>query len=114
MYFDVDYMLHTLCSLDDIHEGQSKGFQIDDLFLFAVKKNDQIYLYKNACPHLGIQLEWQADQFLDSEQQHIQCCMHGALFNIKDGLCIFGPCQGESLESLPYQIVDDQLCFEHW
>ena len=30
-------------------------------------------------------------------QQHILCCAHGAIFNKDDGLCVGGPCEGQSL-----------------
>jgi nitrite reductase/ring-hydroxylating ferredoxin subunit len=31
----------------------------------------------------------------------IQCALHGALFRIEDGYCLYGPCQGASLHPLP-------------
>ena len=102
--------MKQLCHINDINDGQSKGFEIDGEFIFAVKKGQDIFVYKNACPHLGIQLEWQPDQFLDDQNQFIQCSMHGALFNIHNGECIFGPCQGDSLISLETTIIDDKLC----
>jgi nitrite reductase/ring-hydroxylating ferredoxin subunit len=86
-----------LCHSDEIAEGKSKGFQIGEVFLFAVKKYGQLHVYENACPHLGIQLEWQADEFLDIDASMIQCSSHGALFKIEDGECLSGPCQGQSL-----------------
>jgi len=70
---------------------------------FAVRQGDQIHLYRNHCPHLGLPLEWMPDQFLDREGHYIQCATHGALFRIDNGLCVSGPCQGESLEAIPYQ-----------
>ncbi len=93
----------TLCHQQELLEGQSKGFQIDASHsLFAVRKNQNIYLYKNSCPHLGIELEWLEDQFLDADNQLIQCSTHGALFLIEDGQCVSGPCQGQSLEAFPF------------
>lgn len=86
-----------LCHSDEIAEGKSKGFQIGETFLFAVKKHGQIYVYENVCPHLGIQLEWQEHEFLDIDASMIQCSSHGALFKIEDGECVLGPCQGQSL-----------------
>jgi len=93
----------------EIAEGKSKGFQINETYLFAVKKNGAIYVYQNACPHLGIQLEWQPDQFLDIDESMIQCSSHGALFRIEDGECLMGPCQGESLIALDFTINDGEI-----
>lgn len=98
-----------LCHSDEIAEGKSKGFQIEQAFLFAVKKNNTVYVYKNACPHLGIQLEWQADDFLDIDASMIQCSSHGALFRIEDGECLLGPCQGQSLIALEFSISDGMI-----
>ncbi|MCK5881448.1 MAG: Rieske 2Fe-2S domain-containing protein [Sinobacterium sp.] len=96
----------TLCHETDISEGESKGFQFDDTSLFAIKKNEAIFLYKNSCPHLGIELEWIEDQFLDTDANLIQCSTHGALFLIESGECVAGPCQGQHLQSLAYTTND--------
>ena len=98
-----------LCPTNEISEAASKGFLVDGKHLFAVKKNGEIFVYANHCPHLGIQLEFMPDQFLDMEGSLIQCAMHGALFRIEDGYCISGPCADQSLQSIPHQIKDDIL-----
>ncbi len=95
-------------SYNDVSEDHSKGFLLDNgQSIFAVKKDGKLYVYHNRCPHLGIELEWQEDQFLDSEGAMIQCCTHGALFIIEDGECVAGPCVGESLLQLPISIDGD-------
>ncbi|GGY38825.1 MFS transporter [Bacterioplanes sanyensis] len=91
----------ALCHSSAIAEGQSKGFEVDGTAIFVVHKHGQFYAYRNQCPHLGIELEWLPDQFLDSEGALIQCATHGALFLIDSGDCIAGPCQGQSLTSVP-------------
>ena len=96
----------ALCHIDEIAEGQSKGFNLNGQELFAVKKAGKIYLYDNHCPHVGVNLEWLPDQFLDSEGCLIQCSMHGALFTIENGHCIAGPCQGDSFTPLRFSVED--------
>jgi nitrite reductase/ring-hydroxylating ferredoxin subunit len=98
-----------LCHRNEIAEGKSKGFQLGEKFIFAVKKNNRIYVYENTCPHLGIQLEWQADEFLDLDASMIQCSSHGALFKIEDGACLFGPCVGQSLIAVDFSINDEHI-----
>ena len=95
-------------SLSDIEEGTSKGFDLENAFLFAVKRDDNIYLYKNYCPHLGTPLEWEEDRFLDADGSLIQCSTHGALFEIDTGVCLAGPCKGQSLTPIPF-IIDNEL-----
>ncbi|TGG94066.1 Rieske (2Fe-2S) protein [Natronospirillum operosum] len=102
-------MSRPLCHFNDIPEGESRGFTVEGMALFAVKKDAELYLYKNECPHLGVNLEWKEDEFLDLDGELIECAMHGALFQITDGHCIAGPCQGESLKPLPWKMDDGQV-----
>ena len=89
-----------LCAPDELAEGQSRGFEIAETKLFAVRKDGQLYAYRNRCPHRGIPLEWLPEQFLDSSASLIQCATHGALFLIESGECVAGPCAGQSLQAL--------------
>ena len=89
-----------LCTSRELPEGQSRGFQHGTLRLLAVRHAGQVYLYENRCPHRGIPLEWQADQFLDSSASLIQCSTHAALFLIENGECVAGPCAGQFLTAL--------------
>jgi nitrite reductase/ring-hydroxylating ferredoxin subunit len=93
----------TLCHHSDIEEGQAKGFEVNGKYLFAVKKDNQLFVYYNYCPHLGTPLEWLEDQFLDADGVFIQGSTHGALFHIEDGECIQGPCKGKSLKAIHYE-----------
>jgi len=104
-----------LCHQHDIAENQAKAFSIateqDQLELFVIKYDNQIYGYKNHCPHLGIPLNWQPDQFLSQEGNHIQCSTHGALFEPETGHCIAGPCTGQNLQRLVLQQKEDGSIF---
>jgi nitrite reductase/ring-hydroxylating ferredoxin subunit len=96
-----------LCAPDELAEGQSRGFEIAEEKLLAVRKDGQLYAYRNRCPHRGIPLEWLPDQFLDNSASLIQCATHGALFLIESGECVAGPCAGQSLQELAIR-EDDQ------
>lgn len=99
--------LTLLCTLDNLPEGSSKGFESNKVF--AVNYFGTIYVYRNNCPHLGIPLEWNENQFLDSSDSMIQCANHGALFVISSGQCVAGPCIGQSLQIIPHQIINDGI-----
>ena len=99
----------VICHIDDIAEQSSMGFVRDEISYFAVKKSGQIYLYRNRCPHLGIELNWQENTFLNVDNQLIQCSTHGALFVIEDGECVAGPCQGQQLIPIPFDIIDQKI-----
>ena len=99
-----------LCSYDELQDPGSKGLNIKvngtELRLFIVKKNKDIFIYENSCPHTLGPLDWLPDNFLDIDKKYILCANHGALFQIDDGLCIDGPCKKQSLHVLPF-VIDD-------
>lgn len=102
-----------LCRVDEIAEDQCKGFVLAEYEqIFLVKKDGQLFMYENRCPHLGIPLEMMPDQFLDFEKSFIQCSTHGALFNIDNGFCIAGPCKGASLQKKAFEIIDEEVCIK--
>nr|WP_221800300.1 Rieske (2Fe-2S) protein [Oceanobacter mangrovi] len=98
-----------LCSLDELLPGTARGFELNDKPVLVVRQGSNLYAYHNSCPHRGIRLEWQPDQFLDIDNHFIQCSTHGALFNIHDGLCIAGPCVGDALLPLACEVRDGQI-----
>jgi len=103
-------MLEKLCHIDEIADPGAKGFNLKqgrtERLLFLIKKEGQIYAYENKCPHAGLNLEWQDDDFLNNEKNHIQCSVHGALFQIENGNCVGGPCSGASLTALKIELDD--------
>ncbi len=94
---------------DNIPEGEARSFQVQGVSLFVVHKDGEYFAYVNACPHLGIQLECQANQFLDSEKSFIICSNHGALFEILTGYCVSGPCHGQKLMSIACEVRAEGL-----
>ncbi len=99
--------MQLLCPSSALPEGSSRGFQLTvegrPLSLFAVSREGQVHLYLNRCPHRGVALNWQPDEFLDDSNSLIRCACHGALFLIDSGECVAGPCAGEHLQALPCQ-----------
>lgn len=97
----------------DLGDPGSRGFTLDTpagaLELFLVRKAGSLYAYRNGCPHTGATLEWLPHRFLDADGELIQCGLHGALFRIATGECLRGPCLGDSLETLPIEILDGQI-----
>ena len=102
-----------LCHLDEIDDPGAKGFELvvngREFLMFLVKKDGQVYGYKNHCPHAGVNLEWRPDDFLDMDKALIQCSVHGALFVMESGECAGGPCNGKGLETLKINVDDAGL-----
>ena len=50
----------VLCRLDEITDGESRGFEYeledDDIEFFVVRKGQSVYGYFNDCPHIGTPL----------------------------------------------------------
>lgn len=101
--------LRALCRIDDIPDGGAKGFGPGPggfTGLFAVRRGQEVVVYVNACPHIGVPLDWTPDRFLSGDGSRIVCATHGAEFRIGDGLCLRGPCLGDRLEAVMIQIND--------
>jgi nitrite reductase/ring-hydroxylating ferredoxin subunit len=100
----------TLCRLEAIPEGSSKGFVADPTAYYAdilvVRTREGVYAYRNRCPHTGAPMEGQPDQFLDYTGTLIQCGIHAAQFRIQDGYCIAGPCGGCYLQKVAITVRD--------
>lgn len=74
---------------------------------FVIFQDNDVFAYRNQCPHTGAPLNWLPGQFLDQSGHYIQCSGHDALFRIDDGYCLAGPCNGQSLSPVPVVVVDD-------
>lgn len=98
-----------LCHIDDISEGSAQGFDLRDGKYFAVKRDNQLFIYKNSCPHLEIPLEWRENHFLDPDSDLIQCATHGALFVIETGECVSGPCLGKRLSPAKIRVENGEV-----
>ncbi len=107
----------VLCRLDDIEDGQAKGFTLgqgqeagqglEAREIFVVRAGLRVFGYVNSCPHQGLPLDWQVDCFISLDSGLIMCMNHGALFQIADGFCVDGPCVGDSLEPVPVVVDGD-------
>jgi nitrite reductase/ring-hydroxylating ferredoxin subunit len=109
-----DGATQLLCRLDDVPDGGSRGFRLRDAEgreqrVFAVRRGEALWAYRNVCPHRGTPLDWRPDDFLDREGRHIVCATHGAVFRVEDGVCIAGPCPGEQLTPLPLERRGDRF-----
>ncbi|MBR9791445.1 MAG: Rieske 2Fe-2S domain-containing protein [Gammaproteobacteria bacterium] len=94
-----------LCHHGDITDPGAQGFdpqQQGKDTVFVVRQGGHYYAYADICPHYGdTSLPWKKDAYLDVAGENIVCAAHGALFNIRSGLCTSGPCQGDALRPIP-------------
>lgn len=105
-----------LCALDALPEPGSRGFGTGSegcgAAFFVVRRGQTVRAYRNRCPHMGLNLEWLPDNFLDEDGEFIVCASHGACFRIEDGVCVAGPCTGERLEPVAVRVEDGQVLLD--
>lgn len=93
--------MKKICLLADIPDRQARSFEFDENYtLLVYRHKDDAYAYINSCPHAGVPLEWNADQFMSLDGYSLQCGTHGAQFEPSSGLCIHGPCKGARLHKV--------------
>lgn len=106
-------MSQKICNIEELSNSSCKEFVVQNSSIlkdaFLIQFNNQYYGYINSCPHTGVSLNWQKDQFLSVDELYIQCSLHGALFEPTNGSCIHGPCLGKRLQALELVVVDDAI-----
>jgi nitrite reductase/ring-hydroxylating ferredoxin subunit len=75
-----------------------------------------LYAYLNRCPHIGLSLDWVDNEFFTVDGRYLVCANHGATFEPATGECVWGPCAGASLQSVPVELEGEQVFVRstHW
>ena len=99
-----------LCDVDDIDEGGVRMFTFGEsprsrFRMFLHKGDGMVRAYMNACPHFNVPLNLEPEALFTSDNRQFMCSIHYARFNIEDGHCTEGPCQGLGLEKIPLRVV---------
>ena len=100
-------------SVGEIAHGKSKKFTLRrgqrELEALLVNFEGKHFAYINRCPHTGITLDWVNNQFFSSDNRYLMCATHGAVFEPPTGECIWGPCVGLSLQTVPVEIEEGRI-----
>jgi nitrite reductase/ring-hydroxylating ferredoxin subunit len=99
-----------LCALAELPDGGARGFDPQGRgrdTVFAVRRGRAVRVWADRCPHHGTPMPWRKDAYLNAAGDRIVCSAHGALFEPETGLCVQGPCLGESLRPLSCTLTDD-------
>ncbi|RBP47178.1 Rieske (2Fe-2S) protein [Arenicella xantha] len=101
----------SLCNLSELPRNGALGFDPFNEGRDTVFVVDTIHgpvAYRDLCPHYGsTSLPWRKNAYLNSAADKIICAAHGAEFQINTGVCVSGPCVGQSLTPVPIKIAED-------
>jgi len=98
----------VIAEVNELQPGAVKKFwlicQKYRLDGFLVNDQGSFYAYVNRCRHMATPLDFVRDEFLSDDGRYLRCYTHGALYEFATGLCVYGPCKGESLYRLPVRV----------
>ena len=75
----------------------------------VIQKDGAYFAYQNLCMHLAVTLDLNDENFFTHDKTHLQCHMHGAMYEVETGFCVAGPCQGTRLKSLELRVEPNRL-----
>lgn len=105
-----------LCTLSQIEDGKAREFEFrsgsDLVQIFIQRRGNEIFAYHNCCPHAGSPLNMEDTVFMERSGTYLMCHTHGALFTLEDGLCVGGPCTGQSLQPVSIVLKEGKLIVE--
>jgi nitrite reductase/ring-hydroxylating ferredoxin subunit len=110
----------VVCAAGSIEPGAAKAFSLSRVTesgeqrpfpIVVVRTGADSYMgYVNACPHQGTWLNIGSGEFFSRNRAFLRCGRHGATFEIETGLCVDGPCSGQSLEPIALAVIDGEVC----
>jgi nitrite reductase/ring-hydroxylating ferredoxin subunit len=110
---------YAICGETEIPSKRGRAFSLlriaedqseQPWHIFIVRWGKQVFGYVNRCPHDGVNLDWETNQFLDESGRLIVCGKHGSKFDLATGKCVEGPCLGQGLEPIQLTVIDGDIC----
>jgi len=112
--------VYVICEADSIEAGDARAFSLSRITetgeskpfpIFVVRTVDNAYFgYVNICPHESKWLNIGSGEFFSRDRAFLRCGRHGANFEIDTGVCVDGPCKGQSLEPIALAVVGGDVC----
>lgn len=110
---------YAICGFNDIPSRRAMGFHLVILDedgshrpwpIIVVRWGKQVFGYLNRCPHKGVNLDWDRNQFLDPSGIRLMCGKHGSAFELGTGRCVDGPCKGSGLTAITLTVLEGDIC----
>jgi nitrite reductase/ring-hydroxylating ferredoxin subunit len=98
-----------IARVDDVAEGGTLKFPYSQggkpAEGFLARFQGKLVAYENRCRHLPVHLDFETGRFFTPEGGQFICQTHNAIYEPLTGLCVRGPCEGESLKRLEIEII---------
>jgi nitrite reductase/ring-hydroxylating ferredoxin subunit len=99
----------VLAQIDEIDDGGALLLTLENnqspFRIILLRSAGQVFAYVNRCAHLGVPLAAKTEHLYLKPHQNLTCSVHYARFRWSDGVCDYGDCAGESLLSIPINII---------
>jgi nitrite reductase/ring-hydroxylating ferredoxin subunit len=110
----------AICEVESIARASAQAFDLAESdgaggvrpFRVVIARNARgdHFAYRNACPHQGVWLNVGTGAFLDESGALLRCGRHGATFELENGKCVSGACEGACLEKVAVAVVTGDVC----
>jgi nitrite reductase/ring-hydroxylating ferredoxin subunit len=80
-------------------------YKTQNITALVVRADDKVVVYLDLCPHNKIVLS-ETGNYVNESGDRLRCEAHGATFDLLDGSCDRGPCKGETLARIPFELID--------
>jgi nitrite reductase/ring-hydroxylating ferredoxin subunit len=102
-------LTRVLCRVDELDATGCREFSLGGgdwpVRGFIVRAGTDVHAYLNRCAHMALPLNMLPDRFLTHDGSLLLCTAHGALFEKSTGLCVAGPCPGQSLVRVAVEVA---------
>lgn len=97
----------------ELENGATKKFFLqcggNTVEAFLVSYGGALYAYVNRCRHISLSLDWVDNRFFTQDGRYLICANHGATYEPTTGECVWGPCFGAFLQSVPLEIAKEKV-----
>jgi nitrite reductase/ring-hydroxylating ferredoxin subunit len=99
---------------DEVKEGRTVKFSFPradgkPIDCFLARYRGKLVAYENRCRHLPLTLDFHSGHLFSLDGEHFICQNHNAIYEPLTGLCVRGPCEGQSLNTLKIEVIGEDV-----
>lgn len=101
--------MNPIGNVEDFPDNSTHGIDTGERALLIVRRAGELYIYENLCPHTRETLDPRGGSLAASNGLLIRCQRHAAEFVAETGECVSGPCQGDTLNPIPFTLSGSDI-----